>query len=369
VLAVLGLSLLLALLLSPPAPPSALEAVPASPTPAASPLPAELAGVWAGEVTHDGETTPFALELEPGADGKVLVKATVPAAHLVRTPLGRVSPEVNGRELKLGPFAFTYDPGAKTLAGVVPEELAPVYRLPLLLRRAVQVEPPARAEPGGTLASPVWTFDAGAPLWPGPTVAHGVVFVGGQDGQLHAIDARSGQKRWSFRAGGPVRTRPGIVGDALVFQADDGYLYKLDAATGVEAWRVPLVSKPIERLPFDNPKSRYDRFGSDVTVGGGRLYVGTHDGHVVALDRRRASGSGTSRPATACSRRLPSTRVASTPAATTRASTRSMRPPAPCFGSARPRAPSSRRRRWRAISSSSATAPTTSSACGRRRAR
>ena len=283
-LAVVGLSLLLALLLSPPAPPSALETIPAPPTPAASPLPAELAGVWAGEVTHDGETTPFALELEPGADGKVLVKATVPAAHLVRTPLGRVSPEVNGRELKLGPFAFTYDPGAKTLAGVVPEELAPVYRLPLLLRRAVQVEPPARAEPGGTLASPVWTFDAGAPLWPGPTVAHGVVFVGGQDGQLHAIDGRSGQKRWSFRAGGPVRTRPGIVRDALVFQADDGYLYKLDAATGVEAWRVPLVSKPIERLPFDNPKSRYDRFGSDVTVGGGRLYVGTHDGHVVALD-------------------------------------------------------------------------------------
>ena len=81
-----------------------------------------------------------------------------------------------------------------------------------------------------------------------------------------------------------MRTRPAFAGGALVFQADDGFLYKLDAASGQELWRVRLVDKPVERLPFDNPKSRYDRFGSDVTVAGGRLYVGTHDGHVLALD-------------------------------------------------------------------------------------
>jgi len=255
-----------------------------SPEPAPSPLPAELAGAWSGTVTHDGETTPFALELEPGADGKVLLKASVPAAHLVRTPLGRVAPQVQGREVRLGPFALTYDPAAKTLTGDVPEGFAPVYKLPMLLRRVEQVEMEPRPEPGGALAAPAWTFDAGSPLWPGPVLARGVVLAGADDGQLHAVDARSGRKRWSFRAGGAVRTRPCIVGDALVFQADDGFLYKLDAATGTESWRVKLVSTPIERLPFDDPKSRYDRLGSDVTASGGRLYVGTHDGHVIALD-------------------------------------------------------------------------------------
>jgi outer membrane protein assembly factor BamB len=44
------------------------------------------------------------------------------------------------------------------------------------------------------------------------------------------------------------------------------------------------VGAPVVRLPFDDPKSRYDRFGSDVTVTGGRLYLGTHDGHLLALD-------------------------------------------------------------------------------------
>ena len=133
----------------------------------------------------------------------------------------------------------------------------------------------------------MWTFDAGSPLWAGATFADGTVYAGGQDGALHAVDARSGRKRWSFKAGGPIRTRPTVTGADLYFQADDGFLYKLGAGSGEVRWRVRVVEKPIERLPFDNPKSRYDRFGSDVTVAGGRLYLGTHDGRVVAIDPAR----------------------------------------------------------------------------------
>jgi len=81
-----------------------------------------------------------------------------------------------------------------------------------------------------------------------------------------------------------VRTRPTVADGSVYVPADDGLLYKLKAAGGEEVWRVKVVEKPIERLPFDNPQSRYDRFGSDVTVKGGRLYLGTHDGSVLALD-------------------------------------------------------------------------------------
>ncbi len=135
--------------------------------------------------------------------------------------------------------------------------------------------------------TPVWTFEAGSALWAGATFADGTVYAGGQDGLLHALDARTGGKRWSFRAGGPMRTRATVAGTDVYFQADDGYLYRLAAASGEERWRVRVVEKPIERLPFDNPKSRYDRFGSDVTVAGGRLHLGTHDGRVLAVDPAR----------------------------------------------------------------------------------
>jgi outer membrane protein assembly factor BamB len=261
------------------------------PAPAAAPAsstaevaPADLAGAWAGTLAHDGETTPFALELEPGTDGKVLIKATVPAMHLAGAPFGRVPWKAEGRAVRLGPFAFTYDPAARTLTGKVPAELAPVYEIPLVLHRVERVQAPPRPEPGGALVEPTWTYEAGSPLWAGPTVAGGLVYAGAQDGAVHAVEAGTGRARWSFKAGGAIRTRPAPAGGALYFQADDGQLYKLDAASGRLAWRVRVQEGPVERLPFDNPKSRYDRFGSDVLVAGDRLFLGTHEGKLIALD-------------------------------------------------------------------------------------
>ena len=248
---------------------------------------AELAGIWAGTLTHAGETEPLALELEPGTDGKVLLRLSVPVAHLDRAPLGRVAAEIQGREVRLGPFVLQYDREAKTLGGVAPKDLVPLYEIPLTLRRVARFDVPPRPEITAPLVSPVWTFEAGSALWAGATFADGTVYAGGEDGILHALDARTGGKRWSFRAGGPIRTRATVAGEDAYFQADDGHLYRLHAASGEERWRVRVVEKPIERLPFDNPKSRYDRFGSDVTVAGGRLHLGTHDGRVLAVDPAR----------------------------------------------------------------------------------
>ena len=242
---------------------------------------AELAGVWAGTLSHGGETEPIALELEAGTDGKVLIRMSVPVAHLVRAPDRSVPAQFQGNEVRLGPFVLEYDRAAKTLSGVAPRDLVPLYEMPLAAARRAVRRGAARGE-GAPLATPVWTFDAGSPLWAGATFAEGTVYAGGQDGQLHAVDARSGQKRWSFRAGGPIRTRPTVAGAELYFQADDGYLYKLASGSGEERWRVRVVEKPIERLPFDNPKSRYDRFGSDVR--GRRTAVSRHPRRAGACD-------------------------------------------------------------------------------------
>jgi outer membrane protein assembly factor BamB len=50
---------------------------------------------------------------------------------------------------------------------------------------------------------------------------------------------------------------------------------------------VRVVEHPIARLPLGDPQSRYDPLGSDVVVAGGRLYLGTYDGRVLALDASR----------------------------------------------------------------------------------
>jgi outer membrane protein assembly factor BamB len=195
-----------------------------------------------------------------------------------------VEAEIEGRQVTLGPFVLSHDGEAETLAGTMPAGMVPVYEIPVILRRVEAVEAPTRPEPTAPLAEPVWTFDAGAALWPGATFADGVVYAGDDEGRLHAVDARTGAERWSFTAGGPIRTRATLADGAVFFQADDGILYRLDAASGKEVWQVRVVEMPIARLPPTDPKSRYDSFGSDVTVSEGRLFLGTHEGRLVATD-------------------------------------------------------------------------------------
>jgi outer membrane protein assembly factor BamB len=253
-------------------------------SPVPSPSVADLVGAWSGSMSHDGEDQPLGLELEPATDGKVLMKLSVPAVRLASQPIGSAPPQVQGNVVTLGPLRFTYDGKQGTLSGVMPEVLVPVYRVPFTLHRVARIDFPREPEPTVPLAKPAWVFVAGSPLWAGPTFADGAVYAGGEDGRLHALDARTGNERWSFRAGGPIRTRATVDGGDVYFQADDGFLYKLSAASGEERLRLQVVEKPIERLPFDNPRSHFDRFGSDVTVAGGRLHLGTHDGRVLALE-------------------------------------------------------------------------------------
>jgi len=247
-------------------------------------------GAWSGTVSHEGETSVVAFEFEKGGDGKTTtLKITLPAMNVAHMAILQAPLEVHGPEVKVGPFAFQYDAAAHTLSGVMPEALVPVYRMPFTLQHVATLEVPPRPSPTAASAEPAWTVDAGSPLWAGPTYTEGTVYFGAEDGQVHAVDARSGARRWSFKAGGPVRTRPVVDGEAVYLQADDGFLYSLGAADGKERWRARVVEKPISRLPFDNPASRYDRFGSDVTVASGRLYLGTHDGRVLAVEPARGA--------------------------------------------------------------------------------
>ncbi|MGE0454048.1 MAG: PQQ-binding-like beta-propeller repeat protein [Vicinamibacteria bacterium] len=245
---------------------------------------ADLAGAWAGTISHAGTTTAFALELEPDAEGKLLLRATLPAMHLARVPFSKAAVEITGNEAKTGPFAFRYDRAAGTLSGTMPASLLPVYEAPFVLRRVDEVAVPPRPEIQAPLAQPAWTFDAGSPLWPGATFADGSVYAGAEDGRLHALDARTGEPRWSFATGGPLRSRATVHAGVVYLQSDDGFVYALGAADGAVRWRTRVAEKPVERLPFDNPKSRYDRYASGVTLSGTRLFLGTNEGKLVALE-------------------------------------------------------------------------------------
>lgn len=242
---------------------------------------AALAGTWVGDATYRGEDSPVALTFTSTSDSTLGVQLFLPVIHVRDIPIGRVTRA--GARIEAGPFSLTWDSVAGTLAGVMPSGMVPVHSMPVTFRRGVLPTFPTRPE-GLPPAEPVWTFNAGSPIWGDLEAAGNLVYVGADDGRLHALDARTGTERWTFQAGGAIRARPASLGEALYLHADDGMLYRLDAASGEERWRVRTTEEPITRVPPPGPNSRWDSRGSAVAAADDRLFVGTHDGRVLALD-------------------------------------------------------------------------------------
>jgi outer membrane protein assembly factor BamB len=242
---------------------------------------AQLAGTWVGDAIHRGQHTPVALSFTSASDGTLGVLLFLPVIHVRDIPIGHVTRA--GTSIQAGPFSLTWDSVAGTLAGTMPSAIVPVHAMPVTFRRGALPTFPARPE-ALPPAQPVWTFDVGSPVWGDLEAAGDLVFVGADDGRLHALDARTGSERWTFQAGGAIRARPTVHVEALYLHADDGMLYRLDAASGLERWRVRTNGEPITRVPPPGRGTRWDTRGAGVAATDDMLFVGTHDGHVLALD-------------------------------------------------------------------------------------
>jgi len=136
-----------------------------------------------------------------------------------------------------------------------------------------------------------WELVPRYPFSPSPaSAAGGLVFLGGDDGKVRAIDGTTGEERWCFYTGGPVRLPPSIWNGRAHFGSADGYVYALEAATGKQLWR--FRAAPVERriMVYGSLSSTWP-VNSGVVVEDGVAYAAAgiinFDGtHVYALDAR-----------------------------------------------------------------------------------
>ncbi|MEQ2009372.1 MAG: PQQ-binding-like beta-propeller repeat protein, partial [Limisphaerales bacterium] len=77
------------------------------------------------------------------------------------------------------------------------------------------------------------------------TSAGGLVFFGGEDGKVRAIDATSGEAHWTFPTAGIVKYPPTVWEGRALFGSGDGYVSCVEAATGRLLWR--FRAAPVER--------------------------------------------------------------------------------------------------------------------------
>jgi len=112
---------------------------------------------------------------------------------------------------------------------------------------------------------PNWTFQAQSPITCSPVVADGLVFFGTEDGNLFALDARTGTERWRFFLRGPVSNPPEIFGGTVYCVLPFFGLTTINARSGVE---IPLRGE-IADLVSPSP----------LAVREGAIYVSAESGH------------------------------------------------------------------------------------------
>ncbi|MBA3849088.1 MAG: hypothetical protein C0502_03730 [Opitutus sp.] len=125
--------------------------------------------------------------------------------------------------------------------------------------------------------SVVWRRTIGTGFSSSPTLgADGVLYIGGYDRKLHALNTTDGSTRWAYGLPDEVRaTAPLVLSDgSVMIGCYDGYLYHLE--TNGSLRRSYATGRRIRSSP---------------AVSGTRVFFGSNDGKVYALDAGLRAGS------------------------------------------------------------------------------
>jgi outer membrane protein assembly factor BamB len=149
----------------------------------------------------------------------------------------------------------------------------------------------------GTFHRVKWAFPTGARIVSSPVSYQDLVIFGSDDGNLYAVEAASGRQRWVVRTRGPVASTPAVADGRVYAASYDGRMYAVDARTGEVAWKFATEGErrfEARGLHGMTPKSQtypdpYDVFLSSAAVAGRRVFFGSGDGHVYALDAETGS--------------------------------------------------------------------------------
>jgi outer membrane protein assembly factor BamB len=163
-----------------------------------------------------------------------------------------------------------------------------------------------------------WKFKTGDVVHASPAIADDTLFIGSWDSYFYALDARTGAQRWRFKTGEDpdthnqvgIQSSAVIAGGIVYFGCRDSNLYALDAKTGEKKWAFNnkgswVIGTPIVKdgkLYFTTSdsgmfygleaKSGNQIFSlkflwpmfSSPAIAGNTLYVGSHEGKLLAID-------------------------------------------------------------------------------------
>jgi outer membrane protein assembly factor BamB len=106
------------------------------------------------------------------------------------------------------------------------------------------------------------------PVVGGPLVARDKLYFGGSDGTVYALDAATGDGEWEFETGGEIWSTPAVDGDTIFIGSFDKKLYALNADSGQNKWE------------FETEGA----IASTPVVYNNTIYFGSFDRYLYAVD-------------------------------------------------------------------------------------
>src|SRR5690606_24453839 len=82
-----------------------------------------------------------------------------------------------------------------------------------------------------------WKYKTNKPIIASPTVSANLVFFGGLDSTMHAVEIQTGKLIWSFKTGGEIRSTVCLSGEEIFFYSGDAFVYCLNQKTGKLKWK------------------------------------------------------------------------------------------------------------------------------------
>jgi len=137
-----------------------------------------------------------------------------------------------------------------------------------------------------------WKFPTGDRIISSPVWENKVLYFGGDDGNIYAVDSETGRQLWKRTTGGPAPCTPAVVSGTVYAVSYDGKFYALNAQTGAIKWKFAtegerrFEAKGIHGLQPKNQTiaDQFDVFLSSPVVAQGAVYFGSGDGNLYALD-------------------------------------------------------------------------------------
>jgi outer membrane protein assembly factor BamB len=116
-----------------------------------------------------------------------------------------------------------------------------------------------------------WTYETESGFIASPAVKDGLLYIGDYDGRLHCLDIKDGKLKWAFESNAEIDACVNFYKENIVFGSQDATLYCLNAKSGKLAWKHEIN----------------DQIRCSPTIVGNRTFVAGCDSllHVIDLDK------------------------------------------------------------------------------------